>query len=79
MFGDDWTPSHLTGGATNIYKEIALALKANTTLTSLDLSDNTAIGEMGAQSLGDALARNALRAASLNTNGSIRTRRKKMW
>ena len=27
MFGDDWTPSHLTGGPTNLYKEIALALK----------------------------------------------------
>ena len=28
MFGDDWTPAHLTGGKTNLYKEIALALKA---------------------------------------------------
>ena len=27
MFGDDWTPRHLTGGKMNIYKEIALALK----------------------------------------------------
>jgi len=27
MFGDDWTPPHLTGGKTNLYKEIALALK----------------------------------------------------
>ena len=27
MFGDDWTPAHLTGGPTNLYKEIALALK----------------------------------------------------
>ena len=27
MFGDDWTPAHLTGGRTNLYKEIALALK----------------------------------------------------
>jgi len=27
MFGDDWTPAHLTGGKTNLYKEIALALK----------------------------------------------------
>jgi len=27
MFGDDWTPSHLTGGPTNLYKEIAFALK----------------------------------------------------
>ena len=27
MFSDDWTPSHLTGGQTNLYKEIALALK----------------------------------------------------
>ena len=25
--GDDWTPAHLTGGATNLYKEIAFALK----------------------------------------------------
>ena len=28
QFGDDWTPAHLTGGKTNLYKEIALALKA---------------------------------------------------
>ena len=28
MFGDDWTPAHLQSGATNLYKEIALALKA---------------------------------------------------
>ena len=27
MFGDDWTPAHLTGGPMNLYKEIALALK----------------------------------------------------
>ena len=27
MFGDDWTPPHLTSGPTNLYKEIALALK----------------------------------------------------
>jgi len=27
MFGDDWTPAHLTGGPTNLYKEIAFALK----------------------------------------------------
>ena len=27
MFGDDWTPAHLTSGPTNLYKEIALALK----------------------------------------------------
>jgi len=27
FFGDDWTPSHLTGGPTNLYKEIAFALK----------------------------------------------------
>jgi hypothetical protein len=27
MFGDDWTPAHLTGGKGNLYKEIALALK----------------------------------------------------
>ena len=27
MFGDDWTPAHLTGGKTNLFKEIALALK----------------------------------------------------
>jgi len=27
MFGDDWTPAHLTGGSTNLYKEIALAMK----------------------------------------------------
>ena len=27
MFGDDWTPAHLLGGLTNLYKEIALALK----------------------------------------------------
>jgi hypothetical protein len=27
MFNDDWTPPHLTSGATNLYKEIALALK----------------------------------------------------
>ena len=27
MFGDDWTPAHLTGGKTNLYKEIAFALK----------------------------------------------------
>ena len=28
MFGDDWTPAHLTSGPTNLYKEIALALKS---------------------------------------------------
>jgi hypothetical protein len=27
MFGDDWTPAHLTGGPMNLYKEIAIALK----------------------------------------------------
>jgi len=27
MFNDDWTPAHLTGGATNLYKEMDLALK----------------------------------------------------
>ena len=27
MFGDEWTPAHLAGGPTNLYKEIALALK----------------------------------------------------
>jgi len=27
MFDDDWTPAHLTGGPTNLYKEIAFALK----------------------------------------------------
>jgi len=27
MFNDDWTPPHLTGGKTNLYKEIAFALK----------------------------------------------------
>jgi hypothetical protein len=27
MFGDDWTPAHLTGGVGNLYKDIALALK----------------------------------------------------
>ena len=27
MFDDDWTPAHLTSGPTNLYKEIALALK----------------------------------------------------
>ena len=27
FFNDDWTPSHLTGGPTNLYKEIAFALK----------------------------------------------------
>jgi len=27
LFDDDWTPAHLTGGKTNLYKEIALALK----------------------------------------------------
>ena len=27
MFGDDWTPGHLTSGPTNLYKEIAIALK----------------------------------------------------
>merc|ERR1719271_1723889 len=27
FFGDDWTPSHLMGGKTNLYKEIAFALK----------------------------------------------------
>jgi len=27
MFNDDWTPAHLTGGPTNLYKEIAFALK----------------------------------------------------
>ena len=27
MFDDDWTPAHLTGGPTNLFKEIALALK----------------------------------------------------
>jgi len=29
MFRDDWTPAHLTGGETNLYKEIALALKGD--------------------------------------------------
>ena len=28
MFGDEWTPGHLTGGPTNLYKEIAFALKS---------------------------------------------------
>ena len=28
MFNDDWTPLHLTTGASNLYKEIAIALKA---------------------------------------------------
>lgn len=28
MFNDDWTPEHLTKGESNIYKEIAVALKA---------------------------------------------------
>jgi len=27
MFGDEWTPAHLTCGPSNLYKEIALALK----------------------------------------------------
>ena len=27
MFNDDWTPRHLTSGPTNLYKDIALALK----------------------------------------------------
>jgi hypothetical protein len=27
FFGDEWTPAHLTGGKTNLYKEIAFALK----------------------------------------------------
>lgn len=27
FFGDDWTPAHLTGGKTNLFKEIAFALK----------------------------------------------------
>ena len=27
FFGDEWTPAHLTGGLTNLYKEIAFALK----------------------------------------------------
>ena len=27
FFSDDWTPGHLTGGLTNLYKEIAFALK----------------------------------------------------
>ena len=27
FFSDDWTPAHLTGGPTNLYKEIAFALK----------------------------------------------------
>jgi len=27
MFSDEWTPAHLTSGKTNLYKEIALALK----------------------------------------------------
>jgi len=27
MFNDEWTPAHLTGGPTNLYKEINLALK----------------------------------------------------
>ena len=27
FFNDDWTPAHLTGGLTNLYKEIAFALK----------------------------------------------------
>jgi len=27
MFSDEWTPAHLTSGPTNLYKEIALALK----------------------------------------------------
>lgn len=27
MFGDDWTPPHLTSGPANLFKEIALALK----------------------------------------------------
>jgi len=29
MFSDEWTPPHLTSGSTNLYKEIALALKGN--------------------------------------------------
>ena len=29
MFCDDWTPSHLTGGETNLYREIALALTSD--------------------------------------------------
>jgi hypothetical protein len=27
MFNDDWTPAHLTGGPSNLYKEMNLALK----------------------------------------------------
>jgi len=27
MFNDDWTPAHLTGGPTNLYKEVDAALK----------------------------------------------------
>ena len=27
FFNDDWTPAHLTGGLSNLYKEIAFALK----------------------------------------------------
>jgi len=27
MFGDEWTPAHLMGGDSNLYKDIALALK----------------------------------------------------
>ena len=29
MFYDDWTPGHLTSGAANLYKEIAIALKGD--------------------------------------------------
>ena len=29
MFNDDWTPAHLTHKPTNLYKEIALALKGS--------------------------------------------------
>ena len=28
MFDDKWTPAHLTSGATNLYKEVAIVLKA---------------------------------------------------
>jgi hypothetical protein len=27
QFNDDWTPAHLTGGPTNLYKQVDLALK----------------------------------------------------
>ena len=29
MFNDDWTPAHLMSGPTNLYKEIAIALKVS--------------------------------------------------